>query len=202
MRIARSTSPRRRKRLPSANCSSTVCGFSLATCRNDSIALSGCSFRRKLRPRKYDEGICRDSDSRLFRSTRAATQPMPKKTGRARSHQNSNSMGVRGRSGAGDRRLGCGRAATAGDGDAAATDLRSFPISRRWRTTVGSHASSPITTPATKATSTTKTSGACHDCSGKPCRVTTWLFFTANQTSTSTIAIRKIQASACIVVGS
>src|SRR4051812_28324274 len=94
MRMARSTSPRRRKRLPSANCNSTVCGFSLATCRKDSIALSGCSFRRKLRPLKYDDGNARDSDSSDLRSTRAATQPMPKKTGRARSHQNSNSMGV------------------------------------------------------------------------------------------------------------
>src|SRR4051812_10964947 len=92
MRTARSTSPRRRKRLPSANCSSTVCGFSLATCRNDSIALSGCSFSRKFKPRKYDDGSARDSDSSDFRSTRAAIQPMPKKTGRARSHQNSNSM--------------------------------------------------------------------------------------------------------------
>src|SRR5258706_3676431 len=94
MRIARSTSPRRRKRLPSANCSSTVCGFSLATWRNDSIALSGCSFSRKLSPRKYDDGIARDSESSDFKSTRAAIHPMPKKIGRARSHQNSNSMDV------------------------------------------------------------------------------------------------------------
>src|SRR5260221_4431222 len=93
MRMARSTSPRRRKRLPSANCSSTVCGFSFAACRNDSIALSGCSFRRKLRPRKYDEGIARDSESSDFKSTRAVTQPRPKNTGKASSHQNSNSMG-------------------------------------------------------------------------------------------------------------
>ena len=92
MRIARSTSPRRRKRLPSANCSSTVCGFSFATCRNDSIALSGCSFSRKFRPLKYDDGIARDSDSSDLMSTRAAIQPMPKKSGRARSHQNSNSI--------------------------------------------------------------------------------------------------------------
>ena len=111
MRIARSTSPRRRKRLPSANCSSTVCGFSFATCRNDSIALSGCSFSRKLRPRKYDEGSARDSDSSDLMSTRAATQPMPKNTGRASSHQNSNSMDVgaraaRGAGGAGGDRRG------------------------------------------------------------------------------------------------
>src|SRR4051812_3633559 len=92
MRMARSTSPRRRKRLPSANCSSTVWGFSFATCRNDSIALSGCSFNRKFRPRKYDDGSARDSERSDLMSMRAATQPMPKKTGRARSHQNSNSM--------------------------------------------------------------------------------------------------------------
>ena len=35
-----------------SNTPSMVCGFSLATCRNDSIALSSCSFRRKLRPLK------------------------------------------------------------------------------------------------------------------------------------------------------
>src|SRR5260221_1051430 len=99
MRIARSTSPCRRKRLRSANCSSTVWGFSFATCRNDSIALSGSSFSRKFRPRKYDEGSARDSESSDLMSMRAATQPMPKKTGRASSHQNSNSM----------RRLGGGR---------------------------------------------------------------------------------------------
>src|SRR3954465_3338826 len=92
MRMARSTSPRRRKRLPSANCSSTVWGFSLATCRNDSIALSGCSLSRKFKPRKYEEGSARDSDSSDFKPPRAAIQPMPKKTGRATSHQNSNSM--------------------------------------------------------------------------------------------------------------
>src|SRR5438876_654328 len=36
---------------------------------------------------------------------------------------------------------------------------RSFPNSRRWRTTVGIHARRPITTPATNAMSSTKTSG-------------------------------------------
>src|SRR5688500_6245929 len=95
MRMARSTSPRRRNSAPRANCSSTVCGFSLATCRKDSMALSGCSFSRKLRPRKYEEGSARDSESSDFRSMRAATHPMPKNTGRASSHQNSNSMDVR-----------------------------------------------------------------------------------------------------------
>src|SRR3954469_3375771 len=95
MRIARSTSPRRRKRLPRANCSSTVWGFSLATWRNDSMALSGCSFSRKLRPRKYEVGMARDSDSSDLMSMRAATQPMPKNNGRASNHQISNSMDVR-----------------------------------------------------------------------------------------------------------
>src|SRR3954470_12024664 len=95
MRIARSTSPRRRKRLPRANCSSTVWGFSLATCRNDSMALSGCSFSRKFRPRKYEVGIARDSDRSDLMSMRAATQPMPKNSGRASNHQISNSMDVR-----------------------------------------------------------------------------------------------------------
>src|SRR5439155_15462714 len=109
MRMARSTSPRRRKRLPRANWSSTVCGFSFATWRNDSIALSGCSFSRKLRPRKYDEGSARDSERSDLRSTRAAIQPMPKKTGSASSHQNSNSMrrlALAGHRGDGDGLLG------------------------------------------------------------------------------------------------
>src|SRR5687767_12035244 len=112
MRIARSTSPRRRKRLPRANCNSTVCGFSLATCRNDSIALSGCSFNRKLSPRKYEEGMARDSESSDLMSTRAAIHPMPKNTGSASSHQNSNSMDVLGRRRRGHgtrRRIGRGR---------------------------------------------------------------------------------------------
>ena len=34
--------------------------------------------------------------------------------------------------------------------------------------------------------------------SGSPCSSTSWAFFTANQTSTSTIAMRKIQTSACM----
>src|SRR6185312_6287590 len=49
-------------------------------------------FSRKLRPRKYDEGSALDSERSDLRSTRAAIHPMPKKTGRARSHQNSKSM--------------------------------------------------------------------------------------------------------------
>ena len=65
---------------------------------------------------------------------------------------------------------------------------------------VGSQASSPITTPATNARSTTKMSGAFHDWSGSPRSSTSWPLRTANQTSTSRIAIRTIQARACIVV--
>src|SRR5438552_2278149 len=56
MRIARSVSPRRRNRLPSAKCSSTVCGSTLTTSMKASIALSGCSLSRKLRPLKYERG--------------------------------------------------------------------------------------------------------------------------------------------------
>src|SRR3954468_11741776 len=124
MRMARSTSPRRRKRLPSANCSSTVWGFSFATCRNDSIALSGCSFSRKLRPLKYDDGSARDSERSDLMSTRAATQPMPKNTGSARSHQNSNSMGRLVGNGRGRGRRGSGRLPEAPDLAALAHDRR------------------------------------------------------------------------------
>src|SRR6188768_3404559 len=128
MRIARSTSPLRRKRLPSANCSSTVCGFSLATWRNDSIALSGWSFSMKFRPRKYELGSARDSDRSDFRSTLAATHPMPKKTGRARSHQNSNSMNVDVRR-IGGRRVGVAERHRV-SGLAQARDLAALPHDR------------------------------------------------------------------------
>src|SRR2546426_6216998 len=62
MRIARSVSPRRRNRLPRAKCSSTVSGSTLTTSIKASIALSGCSFSKKLRPLKYERGSCRDSE--------------------------------------------------------------------------------------------------------------------------------------------
>src|SRR5207245_1183861 len=56
MRIARSYSPRRRNRLPSAKCSSIVSGSTLTTSMKASIALSCCSFRRQLRPWMYERG--------------------------------------------------------------------------------------------------------------------------------------------------
>ncbi len=93
MRIARSTSPRRRNRLPSAKCSSIVCGSTLTTSMNASIALSGCSFSRKLRPLKYEVGSARDSDSSCLMSMRAASQPSAKNSGSASSHQYSISIG-------------------------------------------------------------------------------------------------------------
>ena len=79
---------------PSAKCSSIVCGSTLTTSMNASIALSGCSFSRKLRPRKYDSGSARDSRSRCLMSMRAAIQPSAKNTaGIGSSHQSSNSIG-------------------------------------------------------------------------------------------------------------
>src|SRR6266508_798771 len=92
MRIARSVSPRRRNRLPRAKCSSTVSGSTLTTSMNASIALSGCSFSRKLRPLKYERGSCRDSHSSCLMSTRAASQPSPKNSANPNSHQSSKSM--------------------------------------------------------------------------------------------------------------
>src|SRR5207249_5067080 len=92
MRIARSVSPRRRNRLPSAKCSSTVSGSTLTTSMKASIALSGCSFSRKLRPLKYERGSCRDSESSCLMSTRAASQPSPKNSANPKSHQSSKSM--------------------------------------------------------------------------------------------------------------
>src|SRR5690606_12332895 len=53
MRMARSTSPRRRYRLPSAKCVSTVSLSTSTMRRKTSSALSGSSSSRKLRPRKY-----------------------------------------------------------------------------------------------------------------------------------------------------
>src|SRR5688500_17453776 len=105
MRIARSSSPRRRKRLPSAKWSSTVCGSTLTTSMNASIALSGCSLRRKLRPLKYDIGSVRDSDTICLMSMRAAIQPSAKKSGRASSHQYSRSTAC-GRPGSETRDVG------------------------------------------------------------------------------------------------
>src|SRR5258706_1391863 len=92
MRIARSTSPRGRKSEPSAKCSSMVCGSTLTTSMNASIALSGCSFNRKLRPLKYDCGSARDSDTRCLISMRAASQPSTKKSGSVSNHQYSISI--------------------------------------------------------------------------------------------------------------
>src|SRR3990172_1086841 len=92
MRIARSTSPRRRNSPPSAKCSSMVWGSTLTTSMKASIALSGCSFIRKLRPLKYDRGSARDSDSSCLMSMRAANQPSAKNSGSTSSHQYSISM--------------------------------------------------------------------------------------------------------------
>src|SRR5947207_1431948 len=92
MRIARSVSPRRRNRLPSAKCSSTVCGSTLTTSMKASIALSGCSLSRKLRPLKYERGSCRDSERSCLISMRAASQPSPKNRANPNSHQSSNSI--------------------------------------------------------------------------------------------------------------
>src|SRR6266568_3672649 len=92
MRIARSVSPRRRNRLPRAKCSSTVSGSTLTTSMKASIALSGCSLSRKLRPLKYERGSCRDSHRSCLMSTRAASQPSPKNRANPNSHQSSKSM--------------------------------------------------------------------------------------------------------------
>src|SRR5690242_875627 len=103
MRIARSVSPCLRKSEPSAKWRSIVCGSTLTTSMNDSIALSGCSFSRKLRPRKYDSGSARDSCRRCLMSMRAAIQPSAKNSaGIGRSHHSSKSMR---RSEPGGRRL-------------------------------------------------------------------------------------------------
>src|SRR6267142_528025 len=53
MRMARSASPRPRNRLPRAKCVSTVWESTSAMRMNTSIALSGSSLSRKLRPLKY-----------------------------------------------------------------------------------------------------------------------------------------------------
>src|SRR5256885_3816173 len=92
MRIARSVSPRRRNRLPRAKCNSTVSGSTLTTSMNASIAWSGCSFKRKLSPLKYERGRCRDSRSSCLMSIRAASQPSPKNSAKPNSHQSSKSM--------------------------------------------------------------------------------------------------------------
>src|SRR5687767_15967212 len=60
-----------------------------------SIALSGCSFSRKLSPLKYDIGSVRDSDTICLMSMRAAIHPSAKKSGRASSHQYSRSTASR-----------------------------------------------------------------------------------------------------------
>src|SRR5689334_17272523 len=108
MRIARSTSPRRRKRLPSAKWSSIVWGSTFTTSMKASIALSGCSFSRKLRPLKYDRGNARDSSSSCLMSTRAANQPRAKNSGSASSHQYSISMRASARPGRARRDVGPG----------------------------------------------------------------------------------------------
>src|SRR3954454_9417039 len=106
MRMARSYSPRRRNRLPSAKCRSTVSGSTFTTSMKASIALSGCSFSRKLRPLKYELGSARDSDTIWRMSMRAAIQPRPKKSGKPSSHQYSNSMALEARRHRRRRRLG------------------------------------------------------------------------------------------------
>jgi len=62
-RMARSISPRRRNRLPSAKCNSVVSESSLATSTKASIAWSGSSLSRKFKPLKYDLGKLLVSDS-------------------------------------------------------------------------------------------------------------------------------------------
>src|SRR5688572_24201492 len=119
MRMARSTSPRLRNRLPSAKCSSIVSGSTLTTSMKASIALSGCSFSRKLRPLKYERGSARDSCTRCRMSMRAAIQPRPKNSGKPSSHQYSNWSMLERRHGRSDRRL-LRRRVFAEGGDAAA----------------------------------------------------------------------------------
>src|SRR6185312_13873567 len=87
--MARSTSPRRRKRLPRAKWSSVVSGSSFATSMKASMARSGSSFRRKFSPLKYESGRLRLSDSICRKSKRAATHPRPNSTGTIMSHQGS-----------------------------------------------------------------------------------------------------------------
>src|SRR5215831_7490436 len=94
MRMARSISPWRRNRLPSAKCRSMVWGSTFTTSMNDSIALSGCSFNRKLRPRKYDSGRARDSRNRCEMSMRAAIQPSAKNSTGIRSSHHSRSKSI------------------------------------------------------------------------------------------------------------
>src|SRR5215469_10665526 len=53
MRMARSASPRRRNKLPSAKCVSTVSESTSAMRMNTSMALSGSSLSGKFRPLKY-----------------------------------------------------------------------------------------------------------------------------------------------------
>src|SRR5882672_6030695 len=105
MRIARSVSPRRRNRLSSAKCSSTVSGSTLTTSMKASIALSGCSFSRKLSPRKYERGRRRDSESNCLMSTRAASQPRPKNSANPNSHHSSK-LRLKSTPGSGLRRRG------------------------------------------------------------------------------------------------
>src|ERR1700682_2208508 len=70
-----------------------VCGSTLTTSMNDSMALSGCSLSRKLSPRKYESGNARDSRNRCLMSMRAAIHPMAKNSaGMGSSHQSSKSM--------------------------------------------------------------------------------------------------------------
>jgi hypothetical protein len=156
--------------------------------------LSGCSFRRKLRPRKYDDGIARDSESSDFRSTRAAIQPMPKNTGRARSHQNSNSMEIRWRH-RHPRRRGIGRRGHRGERCGLAAQLADLAALAHHG---GIHASNPITTPPTNATRRTKTSGAFQDWPGSPKSSISWPFFTANHTRRTTMRNRTIQTRGCM----
>ena len=185
MRIARSISPCRRNSEPSAKCRSIVCGSTLTTSMNDSMALSGCSFSRKLRPRKYESGSARDSRSRCLMSMRAAIQPSAKNTaGIGSSHHRSKSMGRGQRSAAGGPvparswRVKPGPDAGAVPGAAPAANTVSALLPARWsrrirlscrfrRDARSAPASSPAATPAANAMNTTKTSGACQLASWK-----------------------------------
>src|SRR5437868_907802 len=95
-RTARSYSPRRRNRLPSAKCRSDVSGSCCTASMKASIALSCCSFSSRLRPLKYALGESRCSRRHCRRSRREAIQPSAKATGRpSSSHWKSKSIARR-----------------------------------------------------------------------------------------------------------
>src|SRR5574340_545583 len=89
MRMARSTSPRWRNRLPSAKCVSTVSESTCATRMKTSSAWSGCSFNRKFRPRKYsvltkrNRAVCRLRSVQCMRMAPSTTTAIASRMTRA-----------------------------------------------------------------------------------------------------------------------